>query len=288
MENFNQSQTPTVPPQEPIQINSSKFSKPVIVSLIIVGTFIAGYFVLAKYQSFWPFNVPAIQPTPSPTTSTVENNDRAGWKTYNDNNLGISFNYPEEWGDVVVENGNEKSIEIPPCEGPLMKTYATGKEYPWSLYTNVISFSKASIDLQIYLVDLTKNIPKTVCSSEGDEISLLNVQSATEDVSSNRAGVKFTIDESLTTSINTNLSGPTYATRYNNKLVYIYSGYTPYAYTPEANELEEKYIAPCGTDVYNDEKGCGIVAWARTGTTAAKVREGFGTLKELAQSISLR
>ncbi len=226
--------------------------------------------------------------TPSPTTSEIENNNKTGWKTYNNNNLEISFNYPEDWGDVVVENGNEKSVEIPPCEGPMMKTYATGKEYPWGLYTNVISFSKAPIDLQIYLVDLTKDIPKTVCSSEGDEISLLNVQSATDGTSSNRAGVTFTIDESLTTSINTGLSGPTYATRYNDKLVYIYSGYTPYAYTPEANELEEKYIAPCGTDVYNDAKGCGIVAWARTGATATKVREGFDALKELVQSISLR
>src|SRR3989344_213171 len=91
MENFNPS--PIVPPQGPIQVNSSKFSKPVITYLVIIGIFVVGYFVLAKYQSWWPFGSLTQQTTPSPTTSNIT----ANWKTYQNTKNNYELKYPDTW-----------------------------------------------------------------------------------------------------------------------------------------------------------------------------------------------
>jgi len=104
MENFNQS--PTVPPQEPEQFNSSRFSKPVIISLVIIGVFVVGYFALAKYQSWWPFgsNGQINQPVadgqiesqnPSPTQESVQWSTASAC-TYLDGKKDISFSYPTQ------------------------------------------------------------------------------------------------------------------------------------------------------------------------------------------------
>lgn len=168
-----------------------------------------------------------------------------------------------------------------------MKTYI-GKPYPWGLYDASVKFSKAPIDFEIKLLDLnTPGISKVVCNSEGDSVTLSDIQphaQSDEVLVTNKAGIKFVLDSLLFSSINTGLEGPIYTTRHNNKVIWIYSGYTPYAYTPKEKELEEKYIAPCGTDVYNTKKGCGLVAWVQTGVTAGKVRQGFKDLKELVQT----
>ncbi|HEY4487163.1 MAG TPA: hypothetical protein VI483_00160 [Candidatus Paceibacterota bacterium] len=218
---------------------------------------------------------------PSPQSGSTS------WKTYRNDKLGLAFNYPAEWGEATVESGNETSIEVPPCEGPMMETYI-GKPYPWGLYNASVKFSKAPIDFEIKLLDLdTPGIQKVVCSGEGGSVTLSDIQpqaQSGEVLVTNKAGIRFVFDPSLFSSINTGLEGPIYTTRHNNKLVWIYSGYTPYAYTPEEKELGEKYIAPCGTDVYNTEKGCGLVAWVQTGVTAGKVRQSFNDLKELVQT----
>lgn len=73
--------------ENPIQVNpqpeSKKFPRYLIIILVIAGILIAGYFVLAKNQNWWPFE--------EKTNLTSE------WKTYVDDKNHFSFNYPSNW-----------------------------------------------------------------------------------------------------------------------------------------------------------------------------------------------
>ncbi len=221
------------------------------------------------------------------SAQTLPQDTSRSWKSYRDDKLGLSFNYPAEWGEAVVGNGDEALIEVPPCKGSMMKTYL-GKPYPWGLYSASVKFSRSPINLEIKLLDLNvPNIPKIVCSSDGEKLTLSSIQPQTQSGEvyiTNKAGIKFVFDSSLFSSIDTDLEGPVYTTRHNDKLVWISSGYTPYANTPQEQELREKYIDNCGTQIQATNKECGIVAWANTGVTAVKVREGFSDLKEVIQT----
>src|SRR3989344_1306546 len=109
MENFNPS--PIVPPQGPIQVNSSKFSKPVITYLVIIGIFVVGYFVLAKYQSWWPFGSLTQQTTPSPTTSNIT----ANWKTYQNTKNNYELKYPDTWEIDAGPGGDQDGPGLADC-----------------------------------------------------------------------------------------------------------------------------------------------------------------------------
>jgi len=279
-----------LPPITPSSFQESPKSNTrliILVSILVISALAAGYYFMyqkptAINQDIQSKNINA-QPIISQSTSTLPSLNH-----FKNQNLGIEFDYPTKWGEAIIEGGNKESIEIPPCEGPIMKTYAIeGKYYPWGLYTASIKFSAAPIDFYINILDLgIPGLPKEICNSQGDTITPLSIQPLVDsrNVFTNNGNIKFTFDDTLNTAINTGLAGPVYITRYNNKLIWIYGGYTPFAYTAEEKELGEKYIAPCGNDVYNTEKGCGIIAWAQTGKTSEKIRQAFGDMKELVQT----
>ncbi|MCX6761828.1 MAG: hypothetical protein NTY33_03245 [Candidatus Moranbacteria bacterium] len=213
------------------------------------------------------------------------------WKTYKNKLLGLSFNYPADWGDIIVENGNIDNVGTPPCKAPMMMSYLQ-KQYPWGLYNTSLKFSKVPIDFEIRLanLDMPSN-PKEVCNVKGDLIKTSDIQPKVQDKEisiTNKSGIVFIYDSSLRNSINTSLEGPTYATRHNNKLIWIYSGFSPRYNTPEEIELRKYTNTPeCqGGNSYNTDKGCGIVAWAQAGKTSTKVRESFSDLEELVQSFA--
>ena len=125
MGNFNSSSK--IPPQEPTQVNSLKFSKPVIISLVIISILITSYFALAKYQSWWPFDISTTQPSPLTTTSS---NVAADWKTYTDPQNGYSFKSPADW--TVSAHGNILFIRSP---------RANNETYPYSILISAYSSS---------------------------------------------------------------------------------------------------------------------------------------------------
>jgi len=229
------------------------------------------------------------KPVTLKTPGTSQQN--ADLATYQNKDFGFSFNYPADWGDVVVENGNSNSVDTPPCKAPLMMLYAR-KPYPWGLYSTALKFSKAPIDFEIKLTDLnTPNIPKNVCNVKGEMVTISTIQPTFQngDLSViNKAGMKFILDPSVVTSINTNIEGPVYETRYKNKLVWIYSGFSPYYNTPEEIELRDYLRRPdCqGANAYTTEKGCGIVAWYQDGEAAQKIHTDFDDVEKIVQSIS--
>lgn len=208
-------------------------------------------------------------------------------KTYRNDEFGFEFSYPPEFGDVVVENGNTTSAEVPPCEGPMMKTYGS-KEY-LGVYNVSIKFPKAPAIFGIKFLDLnTPNLPREICDNMGDSVTLSAIQSVPqgiETIVTNKAGIKFVFNPSLSSSIGTDLSGPEYKTRYNNKLVWLSSGYAPYYGTPEAIELREyscDNTAKYGKDPLYGE--CGIIRWTKDGKTSEKIRNAFNTLNQIVGS----
>lgn len=215
------------------------------------------------------------------------------WKTYQNKDLGLSFDYPADWGAVVVENGNRNSISLPPCEVPLPMMINLTKKYQWGLYNVVLKFSSAPINLEIKLLDLNiPNNPSKVCNFKGDSVTISTIQPKIQNdnvLVVNKSGVKFISDPSLFNSLNTSLEGPTYTARYKDKLVWIGAAFVPYADTPEEIELRGYVNTPeCrGGNAYNVDKACGIIAWYRTGKTAEKIRASFENLKELVQTFAL-
>lgn len=262
-----------------------------------------GVVLVVSYQYGKSLNMSSIQDVPQIQEKSVPPLEDSGeksnsvvaepienWKTYQSKDLGLSFDYPADWGAVVVENDNRNSISLPPCEVPLPMMINSAKKYQWGLYNAVLRFSSAPINLEIKLLDLNiPNNPSKVCNFKGDSVTISTIQPKIQNdnvLVVNKSGVKFISDPSLFNSLNTSLEGPTYTARYKNKLVWIGAVFVPYANTPEEIELRGYVNTPeCrGGNAYNADKGCGIIAWYQTGKTAEKIRTSFESLKELVQT----
>ena len=274
---------------------STKLSTIILIILTVTVAVFAWRYIKRNDQIVsQPQNVGVPPKTGSEKESQAEQNESDNqWKMYKNESLGFVFDYPIKWGGVIVGNNNKSEIETPPCETPVMMSYLQ-KLYPWGLYTASLKFSKAPVDLDIFVLDLsTLDIPKKVCNSEGKTITISAIKPAVQENNVsiiNKSGITFISDPSLSTSINTVLEGPTYLTRHNNKLVWIYSGFTPQYDTPEEIELRKYTDAPAcqGANYYDTEKGCGIVAWAKNGTTSEKIRKSFDDLEKLVQSFTFK
>ncbi|NCA94089.1 MAG: hypothetical protein EOM84_02805 [Sphingobacteriia bacterium] len=266
----------------------------IVIIAIMIGAVVSKY---EKSNEEVVSQMPNIAPQQNQKTQEAGNNQESGatdsikaWKTYQNKDIGLLFDYPANWGDVVIENGNKDNIGIPPCEKPLPMMTNLEKKYQWGLYSVALRFSSAPISLEIKLLDLDfPNNPKIVCNFKGDAIKISTIQPKIQTdniLVTNKSGIKFISDPSLFNSLNTSLDGPTYTTRYKNKLVWIGAAFAPHAGTAEEAEIQEKYTCNKG-DYYNTEKGCGIIAWYQNGKTSEKARVAFDDLKELVQTFAL-
>lgn len=268
------------------------------VSLIIVGVIlVSGLGVGVRYYTQKRENqtpeskqIQLIQLTQPPKIEGIKP-VAEDWKIYKNDELGFEFGYPLEFGDVVVQNGNTTSVKIPPCEGPMMKTYGS-KEY-LGVYNVSIKFPKAPIIIEIRFLDLnTPNLPKEVCDNVvGGSVTLSSIQPVPQGVEimvTNKAGIKFVFNPLLSSSIGTELSGPEYKTRYNNKLVWLSSGYIPYfSDMSEEIELELREYSCDNTEKYGKDPlygECGIIRWAKDGKTSEKIRTAFNILNQIVDS----
>ncbi len=102
-------ETPIQPLSQPFDATQGKPSiqpapaKPLfkfpLILLIVAGLAVAGYFASTYYFQLYPFEVsltpvPTFTPRPS---SVVKVEDVSNWKTYTDNAVGVSLQYPEDW-----------------------------------------------------------------------------------------------------------------------------------------------------------------------------------------------
>lgn len=241
--------------------------------------------VLGTMGCFYFFNK---QSTHSPQGEPVV------WKNYSNDKLGISFNYPSNWGEPAVDyKGNVNNtdyIKFPPCQYEEMEKSYIAKPYTWIAYTSIITFPKAPVNFEVKILDLDF-FPKAVCDPGlGKSINLSEVDpqnqiSNKETLITNKMGVRFASDPSIVTSINSSLEGPNYLTRHNNTLVWIDANLSDFS----SVTLGEQYFSydKCkGGDVYNTAKGCGLIAWFQTDNTAEKVRQGFDSIKDIVDSVT--
>lgn len=137
---------PSTPTPEATDGTAKKFPKFLIPILIVVGVLVAGYFVLAKYQDMWPFEV-VIAPTPSVSATPDE---MAGWKTYRNDIYGYEIKYPNNWY-VDTTYSNASITQRGPAENPDF----FGGDTHWTNYPDANLYNPENVppDLQdIFLI----------------------------------------------------------------------------------------------------------------------------------------
>jgi|SRR3989344_2610727 len=91
------------PPHSPL-----KHTRGILVCLVF-SALIGGYFVLARNQSWWPFEDVAVSiPTPTP-------NETADWQTYRNEDYGFEFKHPST--HTAYTNTDQKNEKLIPA-GP--------------------------------------------------------------------------------------------------------------------------------------------------------------------------
>ena len=108
-----QSQQPEPPTP---QINSSFFLPLIIIGLIILYVGIMGGLYLAKRQTASQLVTnpnPTVFSSLTPTfVPTVAPDETANWKTYTNNELGISFKYPKSFGEFELSFANGETGKV--------------------------------------------------------------------------------------------------------------------------------------------------------------------------------
>lgn len=76
----------------------------IIVIALALGAIVGYYYFKSKNDKT---TTPTLTSTPTPSSTTLATtpSDTADWKTYKIHDLGISFKYPKEWGEVSLETG---------------------------------------------------------------------------------------------------------------------------------------------------------------------------------------
>jgi len=94
------SEPPVFKPPEESKKATNKLI-PLLIFFLLVALGVAGYFGWQNYQLKLEKEVVDIQPEPSPVVEVDES--KVAWKVFTNPDLGFSFKYPSEWGDVVEE-----------------------------------------------------------------------------------------------------------------------------------------------------------------------------------------
>jgi len=114
----NQVQQPNIPTPPVHKSRSFLTSKLFLITLVMVVLFTTIYIGIYLYLNFQldqisRSNQTTISTKPTPTPLPIGADERkegdpaANWKTYTDQELGISFRYPTEWGDIKKERNTD-------------------------------------------------------------------------------------------------------------------------------------------------------------------------------------
>ena len=100
------------------QYKQKGFVSFLLIVLVLVGAAVAGYLYLGKNFSQFSLPTPKTLITPTPSSS----DPTANWKTYTNKEIGISFKYPSEWGELetreelcLPEGGPVREYQNQPC-----------------------------------------------------------------------------------------------------------------------------------------------------------------------------
>lgn len=208
------------------------------------------------------------------------------YKTYENDALGISFEYLEEWGDTILTS---QPIDLSKCEEVMMKTYLPNRYE----YTDKISFSKRNSDyLYVGLVKFSQTTSDGC--DDGGIVNLVEERNRfisqkigvveqsngwKEGVSKNDQGNIFSYYPDYYNGIGTGIDqiydmfGP-------NLLVQAWISYGPAYGTPELNEVNQygcKQDQKYGT--------CGLTQWLRQGKTSQSLKKDFDGMDHLIKTI---
>lgn len=98
--------TPNSQPATIVETNNkqSSFLVTLLSVLLLISSLIAGFFAWKTQQLVSELRVMSNELKPTPTATSTPD-PTADWKTYTDNKLSISFNYPENLTIRMLENG---------------------------------------------------------------------------------------------------------------------------------------------------------------------------------------
>ena len=225
----------------------------------------------------------------------------ADWQMYRNDEYGFEFNYPVDWGEVVIKEGNRKTQENTPCGGPFGEyapkesIFLVDKEISFSAYQRPISFNPnfnpsfidggfklTKYDAQkptiYYCKDATSGINLTKDKEElGNSITDTDTSGTVHTRTSikNINGVKVLYYPDWYDPLGTGIS-QFYKFYGDNVLVQAGMGFTP---TFNSRESIEAKSFEC-EGVYNYGE-CGLTKWVREGKTSEKVRQVFATFEQI-------
>jgi len=203
------------------------------------------------------------------------------WQTYRNKELGFEFQYPQQWGNIVIENGNRNipTVDSPHKSGAPIDSFL---RYDTFSYDKRITFSNSPLEGGFYILSLT---PKPKNRIWGREEGSIDVFQDKQNLQNIIPGEEILLGRLLTEAfINRNGIKVLYYPEFHaTQQFYKFYGdtlgveggmeYTIYAYTPESEEAKK----------YEDRDGVysGITSWIEEGETSENIRDTFNVFHEI-------
>lgn len=225
------------------------------------------------------------QPKPEELKPVVED-EAKNWKTYRNDEFGFEFQYPKEWGEIILKDGNRATA--PSFEGPGEATLKYGPPGIASFVSDKdITFSSSPLNGGFNILNIDPQNPYVIPFNINlleDKTKLEQIPLGNQGTFLNSHGIKIIGYPDGFSSIDTSVT--TFYKFYGDYLeIEGGLGYAPYYGTPEEIEFREY-------DCNNHEKygkdplpgECGIIRWVKDGKTSEKIRNAFNTFHQIVDS----